>query len=75
MAETCSRLETQLEELRMELDEEREISLSAQTRLEDQLQINNQLEAENVQLRSTINKVQSASFCELFEVVVVLGSE
>lgn len=73
MAETCSRLETQLEELRMELDEEREISLGAQTRLEDQLQINIQLEAENVRLRSTINKVQSTLFCELFK--VVLGSE
>eukprot|EP00210_Caulerpa_lentillifera_P007843 g7485.t1 len=54
LAETCSRLEAQLEEVRIELNEEREISQSAQSRLEDQLQINTQLESENIRLRTTL---------------------
>jgi len=65
LRERCTRLETELEQIRFQLNEERAISQATQARLNETLRTMRQLETDNNNLRSTMDVVYDLFLCFL----------
>eukprot|EP00210_Caulerpa_lentillifera_P003391 g3235.t1 len=62
LREKCTRLEEELRQVKIELNEEKDATQTAQERLEDQLRVVRRLEADNDTLRSTIDATTKPQF-------------